>query len=147
MEYSVVILKPDVFISFDRTESYDFLKKPLGSSDEFIAVVQKYIRWIWCSIIEEREEVLSQSSIELHYNEHKDIPAKFSFLKSYIWSGPSYIMLVWWDNAIVQCRQLIMDIREEYLENPKIARKNMTHASANSWDAQREIEIHFNHII
>ena len=30
-----------------------------------------------------------------------------------------------------------MDIRAEYLETPKTARKNMTHASANTEDAER----------
>ncbi len=144
MQHTLVMLKPDVFMDLERIPEYDSLKKPLGTPEEFLAVVKWYIEDLGFEIIAEKFEVLSQDTIETHYDEHKDAPAKFIFLKWYIWSGPCHAMIVQWEDAISKCRQLIMDIRAEYLETPKDARKNMTHASANPADAEREIKLHFN---
>ncbi len=144
MQHTLVMLKPDVFMDLERIPEYDTLKKPLGTPDEFLTIVKWYIEDLGFEIIAEKFEVIPQEIIEAHYDEHRDSPNKFNFLKWYISAGPCHAMVVQWEDCIAKCRQLIMDIREEYLETPKDARKNMTHASANATDAEREIKLHFN---
>jgi len=145
MQHTLVMLKPDVFMDLERIPEYDSFKKPLGTPDEFLAVVKWYIEGLGFEIVTEKFEVIPKETIEAHYDEHRGSPAKFNFLvKSYIGAGPCHAMVVQWEDAIAKCRQLIMDIRAEYLETPKDARKNMTHASANAADAEREIKLHFN---
>jgi nucleoside diphosphate kinase len=58
-------------------------------------------------------------------------------------SGPSYLMLIEWKDAHKIIRALIMEIREEFLVTPKVARRNMTHASWNLEEAKFEVELHF----
>lgn len=40
-------------------------------------------------------------------------------------------------------RNLTLKIREKFLQTPKVARRNMIHASANLEEAQYEAELHF----
>lgn len=142
MEQTVVILKPDVFIREERDE-YSQLKKELPEADKFIEYIQWKIRELNLKIIREKKEILSESVVAEHYAEHKNIPDKFNGLLKSMTNGPSYLMLIEWENAQKLMRALIMETREEYLITPKVARRNMTHASWNLEEAKMEAKLHF----
>ncbi len=142
MEQTVVIIKPDVFVVEERDE-YSQLKKELPKSEEFIEYVKLRISELNLSVITERKEQLSEEIVAEHYKEHKDNAAKFN---SIIWNmtfWPSYIILIEWENSQSRIRALIMDIREEFLTTPKVARRNMIHASENLEAAKFEAKLHF----
>ena len=142
METSVVILKPDVFKREERLES-DKLIKPLPEAEEFIAYVRWKLQDSGLEIVRERKEKIPREVVELHYAEHKENREKFEFLKQYITSGVSYIMLIGWEDAQPKARKIIMDLREEFLQTPQKACYNMTHASWNKDEAAMESKLHF----
>jgi nucleoside diphosphate kinase len=131
-----------VFIHIDRDE-YSQLKKELPEAEKFIEYIQWKIRELNLSIISERKEVLTESVVAEHYAEHRNSPDKFNGLLKSMTSGSSYLMLIEWENAQKLIRALIMDIREEFLATPKVARRNMTHASWNIEEAKMEAQLHF----
>ena len=134
MEQTVVILKPDVFIKEERDE-YSQLKKELPDGDIFINYVKEKISNLDLKIVEERKEILSEEVVAIHYQEHKNNSDKFNGLLKSMTSWPSYLMLIEWENT--------QKIREEFLVTPKVARRNMTHASWNLEEAKFEAELHF----
>ena len=142
MEETIILLKPDIFCKKERVEC-DELKQELPDALEFIAYVKTQLEFLGLDVLQEKKEILDLSIIEKHYAEHKANTEKFNFLKWYISSWPCYIMLVWWDNAIKSARWLIMNIREEFLKTPKLARKNMTHASDREEAANYEKSLYF----
>ena len=142
MEQTVVILKPDVFIKEERDE-YSQLKKELPDGDIFINYVKEKISNLDLKIVEERKEILSEEVVAIHYQEHKNNSDEFNGLLKSMTSWPSYLMLIEWENTQKIIRALIMEIREEFLVTPKVARRNMTHASWNLEEAKFEAELHF----
>lgn len=142
MEQTVVILKPDVFVIEQRDE-YSLLKKELPEAEKFIEYVKSRINELNLSVITERKEQLSEEIVAEHYKEHKDNVAKFNSILWNMTFGTSYLILIEWDNAQSIIRALIMDIREEFLMTPKVARRNMIHASGNLGAAKFETELHF----
>lgn len=142
MEQTVVIIKPDVFVLEERDE-YSQLKKELPSPEEFIKYVLEKISEINLNIWKQRKEQLSHEIVAQHYKEHKDNVAKFNSILWNMTFGPSYLICVEWINAQKLIRDLIREIRAEFLATPKVARRNMIHASANLEEAQDEVKLHF----
>lgn len=142
MEQTVVILKPDVFIKEERDE-YSQLKKELPRAEKFIEYVQWKITELNLVILNERKEQLSKELVAVHYQEHKDNPAKFNSILNNMTFWPCYLMLIEWIDSQKVIRALIMEIREEFLSTAKVARRNMIHASGNLDAAKFEAELHF----
>lgn len=143
MEQTVVIIKPDVFVIEQRDE-YSQLKKELPGSDIFIKYVINKISQLDLSVTKQKKEKLSQEIVEEHYKEHKNNPEKFNSILWNMTFWPCYLMCIEWINAQQLIRDLIREIREEFLATPKVARRNMIHASANISEAQDEVKLHFN---
>lgn len=142
MEQTVVIIKPDVFVIQERDE-YSQLKKELPTAELFIEYVQWKINSLDLTVINERKEQLSREIVAEHYKEHKDNIAKFNSILGNMTFWPSYLMLVEWENAQELGRNMTLEIREEFLATPKVARRNMIHASANLEEAKDEVKLHF----
>lgn len=142
MEQTVVILKPDVFIQEERDE-YSQLKKELPRAEKFIEYIQWRITELNLVILSERKEQLSKELVAVHYQEHKDNPAKFNSILNNMTFWPCYLMLIEWIDSQKVIRALIMEIREEFLSTAKVARRNMIHASGNLDAAKFEAELHF----
>ena len=142
MEKTVVIIKPDVFIVQERDE-FSQLKKELPEAEKFIEYVKWRITELNLKIIKERKEQLSHKIVSEHYKEHKDNIAKFNSILWNMTFWPCFLMLIEWQDAQKIIRELIMKIRMEFLATPKVARRNMIHASANLEEGKFEAKLHF----
>lgn len=143
MNQTIVICKPDVFNPIERNPEYDALLKELLGAEEFVSYVKNKLQDLWLTLWNEKREIMPLEIVEKHYDEHKDIPTKFEFLKTMMTSGVSHVMLFEWENAQSIARQAIMDLRIEFLKTPKQARHNMMHASGNAEEAAYEVDLHF----
>lgn len=142
MQQTVVILKPDVFIREERDE-YSQLKKELPGSEIFVEYVKNKISDLDLEIVQERKEQFSEEIVIKHYKEHKNNHAKINSIINNMTFWPSCLLLIEWINSQEIMRNLTLKIREKFLQTPKVARRNMIHASANLEEAQYEAELHF----
>jgi nucleoside diphosphate kinase len=67
----------------------------------------------------------------------------YEWLIDFMTSWKSYWFIFYWEEAIKKWRELLVEIRDEYLVDRKLARYNMTHASDSIESANKEIMLHF----
>lgn len=148
-EYSLFWIKPDAYRPLEIRSQNDALKKPLIAIKDFINYVKFRLEEKKLEIIEEKEYILSPEIAWKHYEEfiwvfdEKYNEYKFDFLLKHMTSWKSYWIIFYWENAIKKWREVLINIRDEFLENRKMARLNMTHASDSFESAKREILLHF----
>lgn len=148
-EYSLFWIKPDAYRPNDIRSENDALKKPLPNIEDFINYVKSSLREEWLEIITEKETILSSEIAWKHYEEHFWVwcdvfkENKFDFLVKQMTSWKSYWIVFAWENSIKKWREVLVNIREEFLVDRKKARLNMTHASDSIESANKEILLHF----
>lgn len=148
-EYSLFWIKPEAYNPLDTRSENDALKKPLLNIKKFINYIKSSLEKEWLEIITEKETTLSSEIAWKHYEEHFWIwcnvfnENKFDFLVNQMTSGKSYWIVFSWKNAIKKWREVLINIRDEFLIDRKKARLNMTHASDSIESANREILLHF----
>lgn len=139
---TLIIFKPDVFDRDYLRTGTDVLRKELPLPKEFINKIKDLLEKEWFTIEAEKKDKLSREKAIKHYEEHKNSKNDFNWLIDYFTSAEILIWIVSWENVISRCRELVYDIRWEYLDFVK-ARKNMLHASDSPESARREIKLHF----
>lgn len=149
-EYSLFWIKPETYSPMQERSGGDVLKKALPENTyEFIEYVKKSLINCELDIIKEKEWILTKEIAGKHYEEFKWVwcdtfnEDKFEFLLKYMTSWKSYWIVFHWEGAVKKWREVLVSIRDEYLENRKMARLNMTHASDSIESAKREICLHF----
>lgn len=148
-EYSLFWIKPDAFNPNNPRSEYDKLKKDLPENPyDFISYVISRLKDNDFEIVKEKEYKLDIETAERHYEEHRNSfspvfkERTFDTLVEYMASGNSYWIIFYWEDAVKKGREILSDIRNEYLVIPK-CRYNMTHAADSIESANREIMIHF----
>lgn len=143
MSQTIVICKPDVFDRIPRNPDYDTLRKPLPEAEVFLEYVKKCLESKGLQIGEQRRETMTVQRAGEHYLEHKNKPEQYSSLQTSMSRAPSHIMCLEGKNAQRLAREVIMDLRIEFLKTPKISRANMLHASGDEYWAKYEVDLHF----
>ncbi|MDD2870596.1 MAG: nucleoside-diphosphate kinase [Candidatus Gracilibacteria bacterium] len=148
-QYSLFGIKPDAFNPLQTRDENNKLRKALPENPyDFVELVKNKLKEKDLEIINEREYRLNYETSEKHYIEHKNntnsnfTKDSFEGLLQFMISGKSYWIIFYGEDAIKKGRQILTDIRQEYLVNPK-CRYNMTHAADSIESANREIMIHF----
>lgn len=151
LQYTLIGIKPDAFSPHNAREAGSGLRKSLPDNPEdFIEELRVKLRGKGLELITEKTYIVPEAIAAEHYEEHRDSldtahggVNKFDFLLGYITSGPSHWMVLVGEDAIRLGREAIVEIREEYLMDRKLARYNMTHGSDSVEGARREILLHF----
>jgi len=150
LEYSLFWVKPDVFYDRDmEREAWSELKLALPSPEIFISDIRRELVERSLKIIDIKTYLVSENTAKAHYQEHVGVydnnynEYKQDFLIKYLTSWISSWIIFSWEDAILKWREVLRLIRELYLETPKLARYNMTHASDNPEWAIEEINLHF----
>lgn len=151
LQYTLIGVKPDAFRPHDIREAGSELQKALpGNPEDFIEELRAKLRNKGLELIAEKTYLVPEAVAAEHYAEHRGVSdsdhggvSKYDFLLGYITIGPSHWMALMGEDAIRLGREAIVEIREEYLTNRKLARYNMTHGSDSVDGARREILLHF----
>lgn len=149
MEYTLFWIKPDAFMQNNKREHWSELKMPLPNSNIFINDIVDLFNSKWCLLLDYKLYKPKIEIIRNHYFEHlwkfdnNYNEMKLDFLTRYLLSWDSYWMIFCWEDVIKKWREILTEIRYKYLDTPKIARYNMTHASDSEESARREILLHF----
>lgn len=151
LEYTLIGVKPDAFHPQDAREAGSELKKPLPRNPEdFIGELRVKLRNKALELVAEKTYLVPEAIAAEHYEEHRGVSdsdhggvSKYDFLLGYITSGPSHWMVLVGEDAIRLGREAIVETREEYLTDRKLARYNMTHGSDSIDGARKEILLHF----
>lgn len=149
-EYTIFWIKPDVYIPREERDNFDKLTKELPENPlEFINIVKDSLTKQGLELVAEKETTLTYELAEEHYEEHKNNvnpnfnERSFEWLIEFMISWKTYWMIFYWEDAIKKARKFLYEIREEYLVDRKVARRNMTHAADSIESANREIDLHF----